>query len=191
MSHFWVKSQLGNPNLALRELASPRPSPIGEGDILSASQQVGLVIGSVRVSLVEPWYVKGKCPVRWKFFYVDNSNDGFAHEWVLTGVLDVFKFSDVPLDVPFLRMWHLVILELVYASWPHPGPLRLEREIFCLPVSRWVLKVSYDKLWGSEWPDKKEKRDRFLWALLRYMAKVIFDGTKVSNIVIRPKTNIL
>ena len=31
----------GNPGIGLRELASPRPSPIGEGDILSASQQVG------------------------------------------------------------------------------------------------------------------------------------------------------
>jgi len=56
MSHFWVKSQLGNPNLALRELASPRPSPIGEGDILSASQQVGIVISSALVNNIIPRY---------------------------------------------------------------------------------------------------------------------------------------
>ena len=108
MSHFWVKSQLGNPNLALRELASPRPSPIGEGDILSASQQVGLVIGSVRVSLVEPWYVKGKCPMRWKLFYVDKSDGGFIYKWVLARVSDIFNFPNVPFDVPLLADGTLV-----------------------------------------------------------------------------------
>ena len=107
MSHFWVKSQLGNPNLALRELASPRPSPIGEGDILSASQQVGLVIGSVRVSLVEPWYVKGKCPMRWKHFYVDKTDGGFIYKWVLVSVLEVLALSECPIGCPIFSAWDI------------------------------------------------------------------------------------
>ena len=45
---------------------------------------------------------RGECPTAENFFYVDKTYGFILRVIVLIGVLVVFNFSDVPLDVPFL-----------------------------------------------------------------------------------------